>query len=82
MHHLKQPYFHTDGEGFTHLYYPMMEEYDLDEGGETQFLLDDNILGIMQFQIEWRCLMEKFHIVPHLSETIIDSPLQLNIMII
>lgn len=42
----EQANFHTDGEGYTFLYYPMMEEYDLDEGGETQFLLDDNIFGI------------------------------------
>ena len=38
--------FHNDGEGYTFLYYPHTEEYDLDEGGETQFLLDGNIFGI------------------------------------
>lgn len=42
----EQANFHLDGEGYTFLYYPMMEEYDLDEGGETQFLLDGNIFGI------------------------------------
>ena len=38
--------FHNDGEGYTFLYYPHTEEYELDEGGETQFLLDGNIFGI------------------------------------
>ena len=33
----EQGYFHLDGEGYTFLYYPMMEEYDLDEGGEHNF---------------------------------------------
>jgi hypothetical protein len=42
----EQANFHTDGEGYTFLYYPIMKEYDLDEGGETQFLLDGNIFGI------------------------------------
>lgn len=38
--------FHEDGIGYTFLYYPHFEETDLDEGGETQFLLEDNIYGI------------------------------------
>jgi len=38
--------FHQDGNGYTFLYYPSPEEMDLDEGGETQFLVEDNIYGI------------------------------------
>ena len=30
-------YFHTDGDCVTFLYYPNMEQYDIDEGGETTF---------------------------------------------
>jgi len=43
----ENPYFHTDGEnGITFLYYPNTE-WNLNDGGETQFLIDDNIYGII-----------------------------------
>jgi hypothetical protein len=42
----ENPYFHTDREtGKTVLYYANIEDYKLDEGGETQFYLDE-IKGI------------------------------------
>ena len=41
------PYFHTDGVGYTFLYYPDTAIHELDEGGETQFVVDGNIMGIM-----------------------------------
>ena len=41
------PYFHTDGVGYTFLYYPDPAIHELDEGGETQFVVDGNIMGIM-----------------------------------
>lgn len=42
----ENPYFHIDGEnGLTLLYYPH-EEWNLNEGGETQFYVDDDIYGI------------------------------------
>jgi hypothetical protein len=40
-------YFHTDGNFITFLYYPNLEQYDIDEGGETKFLVNDNIQGIL-----------------------------------
>lgn len=40
-------YFHTDGDCITFLYYPQLEHYDIDEGGETKFLIDGNIQGIL-----------------------------------
>lgn len=42
----EKPNFHIDGEGYTFLYYPHFEDIDLNEGGETQFLVDNNIYGI------------------------------------
>lgn len=39
--------FHTDGEGYTFLYYPDPEIYEVNEGGETQFIVDDNIMGVL-----------------------------------
>tara|TARA_R100000008_G_C3495455_1_gene120893 strand:+ start:102 stop:587 length:486 start_codon:yes stop_codon:yes gene_type:complete len=43
----ERPYFHTDGnDGLTFLYYPNME-WDKDEGGETQFLTDRDIYGVI-----------------------------------
>ena len=39
------PYFHTDGKGITFLYYPNLE-WNLQDGGETQFYVDGNILGV------------------------------------
>ena len=42
----ENPYFHTDGDnGLTFLYYPNMD-WDLQEGGETQFYINDDIYGI------------------------------------
>lgn len=39
-------HFHTDGKvGTTFLYYPN-NNWNLDEGGETQFIVDNNIFGI------------------------------------
>ena len=48
------PYFHTDGEGITFLYYPQ-HIWDIDMGGETQFVIDDEIKGI--FPIPNRLVM-------------------------
>ena len=43
----ENPYFHTDGDdGYTFLYYPQTEEWDKNDGGETQFYMDGNIYGI------------------------------------
>ena len=39
------PYFHTDGNCITCLFY-ITPKYDYDEGGETQLLIDNNIIGI------------------------------------
>jgi hypothetical protein len=44
---LEKSYFHTDGEvGTTFLYYPN-ETWDLDDGGETQFFIDERLYGIL-----------------------------------
>ena len=49
------PYFHTDGQnGVTFLYYPQ-DTWDIDMGGETQFVVDDEIKGI--FPIPNRMVM-------------------------
>ena len=49
------PYFHTDGDdGITFLYYPQ-DTWDIDMGGETQFVVDDEIKGI--FPISNRMVM-------------------------
>ena len=43
----ENPYFHTDGEdGYTFLYYPQ-KDWKLDDGGETQFIIDNNLYGIL-----------------------------------
>ncbi len=43
----ENPYFHVDGpSGVTVLYYPE-EAWDRDEGGETQFLIDGEIRGVL-----------------------------------
>jgi Rps23 Pro-64 3,4-dihydroxylase Tpa1-like proline 4-hydroxylase len=44
----ENPYFHTDGssEEVTFLYYPN-ETWDLDDGGETQFFIDERLYGIL-----------------------------------
>ena len=47
----ERSHFHTDGpsledkDGTTFLYYPN-NDWNLDEGGETQFIIDNNIFGI------------------------------------
>jgi Rps23 Pro-64 3,4-dihydroxylase Tpa1-like proline 4-hydroxylase len=41
----ENPYFHTDGEGYTFLYYAN-DTWDIDDGGETQFFIDNNLCGI------------------------------------
>lgn len=39
-------YFHIDGEnGYTLLYYPNLD-WSIQDGGETQFYMDENIQGI------------------------------------
>ena len=43
-------HFHTDCKlenTYTGLYYANTEEWNYDEGGETQFLIDDEIYGIL-----------------------------------
>lgn len=43
----ENPYFHIDGQtGYTLLYYPHLE-WSLNDGGETQFHIEDNIQGIL-----------------------------------
>lgn len=43
----ENPFFHKDGEnGVTFLFYPNIE-WNLNEGGETQFLVNDEIKGIL-----------------------------------
>jgi len=41
----ERPYFHIDGDVTTFLFYinPLT---NLDEGGETQFLIDDNVVNV------------------------------------
>ena len=42
----ENPFFHIDGEGLTFLYYPNLD-WHVQEGGETQFYIDENIYGII-----------------------------------
>jgi Rps23 Pro-64 3,4-dihydroxylase Tpa1-like proline 4-hydroxylase len=44
----ENPYFHTDGnpEEITFLYYSN-DSWNIDDGGETQFLINNNIYGIL-----------------------------------
>ena len=43
----ERPYFHIDGEeGITFIYYPNMG-WDKDDGGETQFLMNDELYGVL-----------------------------------
>ena len=42
----ENPYFHEDGEGYTFLYYPDPHIHMLNDGGETQFVMDGNIMGV------------------------------------
>lgn len=41
----EMPYFHDDGECITCLYYPSSVD-NIDEGGETQFLMNNQITAI------------------------------------
>ena len=43
----ENPYFHTDGDpgDITFLYYPTTR-WELNDGGETQFLVDNEIYGV------------------------------------
>jgi hypothetical protein len=44
----ENPYWHRDGRGITCLYYPNLRYDDINEGGETQFLIQGNeITGIL-----------------------------------
>lgn len=42
----ENPYFHVDGQGYTLLYYPHIN-WGIQEGGETQFYVDENIQGVL-----------------------------------
>lgn len=43
----ENPYFHTDGQvGTTFLYYPNLS-WDLDDGGETQFVIANELYGVL-----------------------------------
>ncbi len=43
----ENPYFHTDGDdGITCLYY-LNDKWNDDDGGETQFLIDGEIRGVL-----------------------------------
>lgn len=45
----ENPYFHIDGShGITFLYYAS-EEWNIEYGGETQFVVDDEIRGVFPF---------------------------------
>ena len=75
----EKPYFHVDGdEGVTFIYYPNMK-WDKDDGGETQFLMKDDLYGVLPIPIVWWCLVRTCYIVPHHFAIIIDSPLQSSI---
>jgi hypothetical protein len=41
----ERPYFHTDGNVITCLFY-FNPKYGIDEGGETQFIIDGDVRGI------------------------------------
>jgi hypothetical protein len=41
----ENPYFHVDGEGYTFLYY-VNDEWDINDGGETQFFVNESFYGI------------------------------------
>ena len=65
----ENPYFHTDGEdGYTFLYYPQ-KDWKLDDGGETQFIIDNNLYGILPESNR----MIMFHAnIPHRATTFRD----------
>jgi len=43
----ENPNFHNDGETITCLFYVMPTELAINEGGETQFYVDNSITGIL-----------------------------------
>jgi hypothetical protein len=43
---LDRPFFHTDGDVTTYLFY-FCPKLNLDEGGETQFYIDGEVRGIL-----------------------------------
>ena len=43
----ENPYFHVDGDGLTFLYYINNHMWGVNDGGETQFLIDDLIQGVL-----------------------------------
>ena len=43
----ENPYFHTDGNDLTFLYYVNDRTWGINDGGETQFLIDDEIKGVI-----------------------------------
>jgi len=42
----ENPYFHQDGDGITFIYYPN-KDYNMQWGGETQIVVDNNIHGVI-----------------------------------
>jgi len=42
----ENPYFHIDGHGTTTCLYYLNPEHDVNEGGETQFLINNEIKGV------------------------------------
>jgi len=42
----ERPYWHTDGDCWTCLFY-ITPDHDVEEGGETQFIIDDEIRGVL-----------------------------------
>ena len=43
----ENPYFHVDGDGLTFLYYITNHVWGPNDGGETQFLIDNEIKGVL-----------------------------------
>jgi len=43
----ENPYFHIDGDGLTFLYYVTNHAWGVNDGGETQFLIDNEIKGVL-----------------------------------
>jgi hypothetical protein len=42
------PNFHIDGlTGYTFLYYPIMREHEVNDGGETIFFVENDLMGIL-----------------------------------
>jgi len=43
----ENPYFHVDGDGLTFLYYITNHVWGPNDGGETQFIIDNEIKGVL-----------------------------------